>query len=385
VSVAAGCPPAAPIQAWGGLMSGTSMDGVDGALVAFDDTARQARLLSTCTVPYAPWLREALERLLVAPFTLSTLSRLDAAVGATFAQVGAGLMAGKPAGVVVGALACHGQTVWHEPRGDAPNSLQIGDPHRLAATTGVTVLADLRRADLARGGEGAPLAAGFHAWAFGPGPCGVLNLGGIANLSVLTASGAPVTAFDTGPACTLLDRWIARIRGQPQDDEGHWAASGQVDDALLQALLAEPWLAMPPPRSTGREHFNLDWLAARAGGRLHELPPENVQRTLLAFTVESVAREVERGLPPAAPVHVCGGGSRNTLLMRELARRLSGRCVEPSDAAGAPAAWMECMAFAWLARERLAGRPGNLTSVTGAAGPCLLGARIDPWPAPSLP
>lgn len=359
-------------------MSGTSMDGVDGALVAFDDDPHRARLLGTCSEPYAPWLREALERLLVEPVTLPELSRLDAAVGETFARVGAGLMATRPAGVVVGALACHGQTVWHEPRGDNRNSLQIGDPNRLAAATGVTVIADLRRADLARGGEGAPIAAGFHAWALGPGPSGVLNLGGIANLTVLPGAARPVCAFDIGPACTLLDRWIARIHGRTHDHDGLWAASGHVDDSLLECLLSEPWLDEPAPRSTGRELFNLAWLAARAGGRLQELPPADVQRTLLAFTVEAVAREVEDRLPPGAALHVCGGGSRNGFLMRELVSRLSGFRVAPSDDAGVPALWMECMAFAWLARERVAGRPGNLTSVTGAASACLLGARIDP-------
>jgi anhydro-N-acetylmuramic acid kinase len=359
-------------------MSGTSMDGVDAALVRFDDHTRRATLLATHSIPYPPPLRAGLERLLVEALPLAEFSRLDAAVGETFARAGAALMAALPAGVRVGALACHGQTVWHEPAGEARNSLQIGDPHRLAAVAGVTVIADIRRADLARGGQGAPLAAGFHAWAFGPGPVGILNLGGIANLTVLAGAGTAVTAFDTGPGCTLLDRWIARIRGETHDHDGHWARTGRVDLPLLRSLLTEPWLAEPVPRSTGREHFNLAWLEARAGRRLQNLAPGDVQRTLLAFTVETVAREVEGRLPPAAPVLVCGGGSRNGFLLQELASRLAGRRVSVSDAAGVPAAWMECVAFAWLARERMAGRPGSLASVTGAAAPCLLGSRIDP-------
>lgn len=363
---------------FGGLMSGTSMDGVDGALVHFDDNTRRAILVATHSVPYAPDLRAALERVLVAPITLAELARLDAAVGATFARAGAELMTRAPASAAVGAIACHGQTVWHQPEGVLCNSLQIGDPHRLAVATGVTVIADLRRADLARDGQGAPIAAGFHAWAFAPGPVGVLNLGGIANLTLIPADDGPVTAFDTGPACTLLDRWIDLIHGLPLDEDGAWAARGRVHQPLLSKLLEEPWLHSPPPRSTGRELFNLTWLRQNAGSHLHDLPPEDVQRTLLSFTVETVAREVEGRLPPAAPLYLCGGGSRNAYLVQALRKRLPHWPVSPSDAAGVPAAWMECMAFAWLARERVAGRPGNLTSVTGARAPCLLGTRIDP-------
>jgi anhydro-N-acetylmuramic acid kinase len=354
------------------------MDSVDGAVVQFSEQPPGIRLLATHTRPYPPDLRERLEEALVAPLTAMQWSRLDADIGAAFAETASELMAAVPEAIEVGAIACHGQTIWHEPDGAARNSIQLGDPHRVAAATGRIVVADLRRNDLAHGGQGAPLASGFHAWAFSPGPAVILNLGGIANLTALCGTNAPPRAWDIGPANTLMDRWINRVRGLPYDDAGLWAASGQPSCALLETLLAEPWLQRPPPRSTGRELFNLEWLRSRAGTLLQELAPEDVQRSLLALTVETCAREIEGLLPEGCEVHVCGGGTGNRFLMQQLQERMPKHRVRASDEAGIPARWMECTAFAWLARERLEGRPGNLRSVTGARAGCLLGALIEP-------
>ncbi|MFN2381055.1 MAG: anhydro-N-acetylmuramic acid kinase [Guyparkeria sp.] len=274
------------------------------------------------------------------------------------------------------ALGSHGQTVRHRPDWqESAFTLQLGDPSRIAELTGITVIADFRRRDMAAGGQGAPLAPPAHAALFPAGPEGriVINLGGIANASILDPGEDPV-GLDTGPANTLIDAWHSRHRGAPFDRDGQWATSGTAHPALLTRLLDEPFFAAAAPKSTGPEHFNLDWLERLGGDWIETLPPEDVQATLLELTVESIGRALSPWLAdrPDRPVTLCGGGAYNIRLVKRLRDRL-GTEVESSAVLGLPPECVEGAVFAWLARQLLSGLPGNAPRVTGAAGARLLG------------
>ncbi len=359
-----------------GLMSGTSMDAVDAALVAFGGDEPQVR--ATHSLPLDGTLIEALRALAggAAPEEIETLGRLDVELGRLLARAATGLL--ERAGVsaaTVRAIGSHGQTIRHRPGAAPPFTLQIGDPSTVAELTGITTVADFRRRDLAAGGQGAPLAPALHAalWRSGQEDRAVLNLGGIANLTVLPCDPAsPVVGFDAGPGNTLMDAWVRDQRGEAYDAGGAWAASGRVQPALLKRLLDDPYFAQAPPKSTGPEHFNLEWLRRSLAGR--EPAPAETQATLCELTAVSVARAIERHAPSTARLLVCGGGARNARLLARLTGHLAPRVVEPTDAHGLPAEWVEAVAFAWLARETVAGRPGNLPSVTGARHPAVLGA-----------
>ncbi len=360
-----------------GLISGTSADGIDAALVRFDgdDPTARPQLVHGHTAPWQPALRARLVALgqHAATLTLDEVGELDVQVGRAFADAANGaLQAAGIAPAALRAIGSHGQTLRHRPHGAFPFTLQLGDPSTIAERCGVQVVADFRRRDVAAGGHGAPLVPAFHAATLhAPGEDrAVLNLGGIANFTLLPANGA-VRGFDTGPANGLMDAWCLRHTGQAFDDGGAFAAAGQVDAALLARLLDEPWFALPPPKSTGRDQFHLEWVAARLGG--HETPAD-VQATLLALTTRSVAQALHATQPGTRRVIACGGGVRNPVLMAALARAMPDAVVESSAAHGLDPDFVEAMAFAWLARETLAGRPGNLASVTGAAGPRVLGA-----------
>jgi anhydro-N-acetylmuramic acid kinase len=361
-----------PTALYAGLMSGTSLDGVDAVLVAaspggrllahrhraFPDTLR-AELLALNTPGGADELARAAEAAReLADVYAATLDDLFAAGGVTAGQVRA-----------VGA---HGQTVRHRP--ERGWTIQLLDAARLAERCGVDVVADLRRRDVAAGGQGAPLVPAFHAACFArPGEdVAVLNLGGIANLTLLGADGA-VRGFDTGPANALMDHWVQRHRGLAYDEQGRWAAGGRPDAALLQALLDEPYFALPPPKSTGRDLFEPGWLQAR----LAACPPlaaQDVMATLLALTASSVADALHAHAPGTTRLRVCGGGARNTALMAALAQRLPGVDLRDTEADGVAPEHVEAWAFAWLAQAFVERRPGNLPAVTGSAGPRILGA-----------
>jgi anhydro-N-acetylmuramic acid kinase len=257
--------------------------------------------------------------------------------------------------------------------GDSPFTLQVGDPSVIAERCGIDVVADFRRGDVAAGGQGAPLLPALHAMLLAvPGRTRVvLNMGGIANITVLAADGR-VLGFDTGPANGLMDAWCLRHRGEAFDRNGAFAAAGCVDEALLQALLADTYFALPPPKSTGREYFHLAWLEAHPG--VASLPPADVQATLLEVTACSVAAAIRAHASDAQDVLACGGGVHNPLLMHRLEALLAPRCVISTAACGIDPDYLEATAFAWLARQRLLGRPGNLPAVTGAHGPRVLGA-----------
>jgi anhydro-N-acetylmuramic acid kinase len=271
------------------------------------------------------------------------------------------------------AIGSHGQTVRHAPDAELPWTLQIGDPTTLAVNTGIHVVADFRRQDIAAGGHGAPLAPGFHAAVFQSNNEDrvILNLGGIANISILPRHGA-ITGFDTGPANSLLDLWVQQHRQTAFDDHGEWARSGIADHALLHHWIDNtPWLNAPPPKSTGRETFGLAWLKQYAPAT-HK--PEDIQATLIELTACTIADAITHHAPLNSAIYACGGGTRNAFLMERLTARLAPHAVHTTRALGMDPQWVEATAFAWLARQRILELPGNLPAVTGAKRPLVLGA-----------
>lgn len=411
-----------------GLMSGTSMDGVDGVLMAFDDSGRPLHTLATASLPMPEGLRSRLadlqhpghDELARAALAANELADL-------YADCVAALLDTARLGVDrVRAIGAHGQTIRHAPADGY--SLQILNGARLAARTGIDVVADLRSADIAAGGQGAPLMPAFHAHVFRqlPARCGILNLGGIANLSIIDNSVQParVTGFDTGPANVLLDGWIERHLQLRYDHDGAWAASGTVIPALLTRLLAEPWFALPAPKSTGRDLFHLGWLDAHlaalpaddtgtsdttasntgaprshqaaactgagkpgAPATVPETPakqaaqavsppphaPEDVQATLLALTVETTAAAIRAQRLDA--VYVCGGGALNTHLMEQLQQAVgTATPVRTTGELGISPQAVEASGFAWLAWQRIHQRPVALTQITGARHDTIPGA-----------
>ncbi|WP_440985214.1 anhydro-N-acetylmuramic acid kinase [Xanthomonas sontii] len=358
-----------------GLMSGTSADGIDAALVRFDHDGNPQLQLGR-TYAWAPQQRAALIALGEGGdmTSLDALGQLDAEVAIAFAEAALRLL--DDAGVApaaVRAIGSHGQTVRHRPLADPAFTWQLGDGNRIAELTGIATVCDFRRRDVAAGGHGAPLMPAFHAAMLGAAheDRAVLNLGGIGNLTLLPAHGA-VRGFDTGPANALLDAWCQRHRGQPYDAGGAFAASGAVDADLLQRLLADPWFALPPPKSTGREQFHLRWLEACLDTPAPA--PAAVQATLLELTAATIADALLAQQPATRQLLVCGGGVHNPLLLARLQARLPGVQVHSTQAQGLDPDYIEAMGFAWLARQTLAGLPGNLPSVSGARGPRILGA-----------
>lgn len=363
-----------------GLMSGTSLDGVDGVLVDFAegtqvlwhasrgfDAALRAELLALNT----PDGRDELHR---AALAANALARSYAEVVRELLQA-TGLAPAQ-----IAAIGAHGQTVRHRPQmfDGTGYTLQLNSPALLAELSGVAVVADLRSRDVAAGGQGAPLVPAFHQGVFGrPGETVlVLNIGGIANLSVLAGDGT-VLGFDCGPGNALMDGWCQVHTGQPYDDGGQWAATGQVLPALLDRLLAEPFLQQPPPKSTGRDLFHADWLAGHLSASATsaaDARPADVQATLTEFTARACAGAVQRFGHGGGELLVCGGGAFNTQLMQRIAALLPGVAVDTTAARGLPPQQVEAAAFAWLARQALLGFPGNLPAVTGARGPRILGA-----------
>lgn len=367
--------PAAGSEIYVGLMSGTSVDGIDLAIVDFAHPPLQ--VLFSTTTRFDASLRQRIQAVCAAQSTtLDELFRLDAELGEAYAAVviqalaQAGLEAGQ-----ISALGCHGQTLRHSPDSPTPYTVQLGDPNRLAALTGVTTVADFRRMDVALGGQGAPLAPALHRYLFHSEAenRAVVNIGGIANLTYLPADPTQaVLGFDTGPGNTLLDGWIHRHRGLDYDDGGDWARSGRVIDALLAQLLEEePYFRSPPPKSTGTEYFNLAWLEPRLRD---DYAAEDVQATLVELTACTLA-DAAAGLPaPASACYLCGGGASNRFLLERLALRLPDCRLDNTAAIGLDPDFVEAVAFAWLARERLLRNPVDLTDVTRAARPALLGA-----------
>jgi anhydro-N-acetylmuramic acid kinase len=388
-----------------GLISGTSADGIDAAIMECADPSAQPdshtpigatgsldpdgaqrssraghfnknlRVVAAKTFPYPTEVRERVVALAKnrASIALDDYGRLDVEIGECFAIAALSILqeAGIDAAQIT-AIGSHGQTICHRPLGAFPFTLQIGDPSVIAERTGIVTIADFRRADVAAGGQGAPLLPALHAAVLSDPaiPRAILNLGGIGNSTVLVP-GKDVLGFDTGPANCLLDAWAARHLGVARDEGGAWARSGTVDHDLLARCLDDPYFAAAPPKSTGREVFNLDWLDARVSTHVG---PEDVQATLLALSARTIADALRTHAHGVREVFACGGGVHNTALMDALRIELPKVRVDSTAALGLDPDFVEATGFAWLARARLAGEPGNLPSVTGARGPRVLGA-----------
>lgn len=355
-----------------GLISGTSMDAIDAALVDFD--VSPLSLIAASATQLEPHLKARVAAVIDTPdqVSLDEIGQLDVAVAQAFAHCGLQLL--REAGVSpssVSAIGTHGQTLRHRPDVEFPFTWQIGDPNTVCEMTGITVVGDLRRRDVAAGGQGAPLLPVFHDQIFRSDTEDrvILNLGGIANMTLLKR-GELVAGWDTGPANRLLDAWIARHRPLAFDENGAWGGSGRCDPALLGALMEEPYLKLEPPKSTGRELFNLGWLESRLGHASRR--PEDVQATLLEYTAATVAADVRRHAPDAA-VYACGGGAHNSALLAAVERRLAPNRMATTEALGLDPDYVEAIAFGWFARRTLHGLSSNAPTVTGARGPRVLG------------
>jgi anhydro-N-acetylmuramic acid kinase len=356
-----------------GLMSGTSMDGIDAALVSFGDAS--VEILATRGHDYPDDLRQTLieSRSDSSLRSSDDVAELHRRVGECFRDAAIELLNTANADAsAVRAIGSHGQTLRHEPDADTPYSLQIGDPEIIARGTGITTIADFRRKDIELGGQGAPLAPAFHEWLFRRSgeTRVVLNIGGIANITVLHGDNSSTTGFDTGPGSTLLDAWIRRHKNASYDKDGHWSSSGSVVNELLTRLMADPYFALSPPKSTGFEYFNLDWLDRVLDP--HQ-DPADVQATLCQLTADSIAQAVRTAAADASEILVCGGGVHNRDLMARLQSALSNARVQSTAVAGLDADWVEAVAFAWLAMRTTHGETGNLPGVTGAARGAVLG------------
>lgn len=356
-----------------GLMSGSSLDGVDAVLAAFGHDGR-LQLLGDYATPYPDDVRHDILALQdVADNELDRAARLAGTLARLYADAVLGLLqttGHRPA--QIRAIGCHGQTVRHAPQ--AGYTLQLGNLALLAELTGICVAGDFRSRDVAAGGQGAPLVPAFHQGVFAsPDEARVIvNVGGIANFTRLTP-GQPVIGFDSGPGNMLMDAWIRQHHGQHYDADGAWAASGRADPALLATLLGEPYFAAPVPKSTGRDLFSLRWLQGRLAAH-PGLPAADVQATLLELTAASIADAIQHYAPATRALYLCGGGAHNGALRRALGARLPGMNVDDTGALGLPVQHVEAAAFAWLAQQLLQRRPGNLPAATGAAGERVLGA-----------
>ncbi|MBN1378237.1 MAG: anhydro-N-acetylmuramic acid kinase [Gammaproteobacteria bacterium] len=359
-----------------GLMSGTSMDGVDAALVDFSD---RCKILSTTFVAYPANIRNSLHEL-VQPdglCVLDDLGNLDQWLGHLFGQAAVELIeqSGHSANQIA-AIGSHGQTIRHRPSnyssGHIPYTMQIGDPNVIAETTGITTVADFRRRDMAAGGQGAPLVPGFHAAVFGVAGEDrvIINIGGIANITVINADES-IYGFDIGPGNCLMDRWTQQSFKLPYDTDGQLAAEGTISSELLQCLLEDPYFNQPHPKSTGPEYFNLNWL----GEHLMELnvSQTDVLRTLNQLTAVTIADVIKHHSPNSSIAFCCGGGVHNSTLMNAIKSELPDVNIDTTAKIGIDPDFVEAAAFAWLAKQTLAKKPGNTPQVTGAGKTVILG------------
>lgn len=362
-----------------GLMSGTSMDGVDAVLA--DLANSQPTVVAAHHQAMPATLRHCLMRIAHGePLPIASYAEADVLVGRMFAQSALELL--DRAHLMpsdIRAIGSHGQTIFHGPGGATPTTLQIGDPNVIAELTGITTVADFRRRDMAAGGQGAPLVPAFHHAVFHD-PAqdrAVLNLGGMANITWLPRESAmPVTGFDTGPGNVLMDVWTQEVMQTPFDPEGTWAASGRVQPKLLASMSKDAYFDLPPPKSTGREYFHRAWLQRHLdAAQLGDITPElaaDVQATLCELTALTVTQALQRWTRDLKELIVCGGGTRNRQLMQRL-QSLAGIRAFSSDELGVNPLHVEALAFAWLAKRTLESRSGNLPSVTGAKHPVILG------------
>lgn len=379
-------------------MSGTSADGVDAALVKIE--SGKVTFLDAASRPYPELLQNKLLALNTSgAVSLSDLVRLDVEIAIAFADTATTLVASAGGADRIVAIGSHGQTIFHQPDEPFPGTLQLGNASVIAKRTGVDTVADFRSADIACGGQGAPLTPAFnHAVFRAAHPRVILNLGGIANVTMLTATAAEESSavstaidsiaiaasagldkhtagFDTGPANTLLDAWIKKHLDKPYDDGGRWAKSGSCDELLLSRLLADPFFDKKPPKSTGPDYFNLIWLTQHLQKLPQQLQPEDVQSTLLELTARTAAQSITEHYPEGVEVVLCGGGAHNHYLRERLSAYCERCSITTTDqACGLHVDHCESVAFAWLAYRYMAELPGNLPEVTGASKQVILGA-----------
>jgi anhydro-N-acetylmuramic acid kinase len=363
---------------YAGIMSGTSLDGIDVAIVDIADD-NSLNLVAAEVFPYSAQLKQQILTLITTgQSSVQSLGELDIALGQAYAEALNTLLKNhniKAQQLL--AVGCHGQTVFHAPNAAHPFSLQLGNGNVIAAKTGVKTVNDFRQADIEQGGQGAPLVPAFHHALFTHAEHHrvIVNIGGISNITTLPADQQQtVLGFDTGPGNVLLDSWIQLHQGKDFDKDGQWAAQGTVHQPLLDALLAEPYFSQAIPKSTGRELFNLSWLKQHIQATVPNITPIDVQATLLALTAQSISDAIQAYAADSKAVYICGGGARNTQLMQSLASLMPHRSVETTEALGLHPDWVEACAFAWLAKQRIENNTGNLPAVTGANRACVLGA-----------
>ena len=355
------------------------MDAIDAALVDF--SGKQLKLIHYIQTPIEHTVQSELKSI-NKNSSLDIVSRLDVILGRLFANSALQLIRdSKVEKKAIHAIGCHGQTILHRPEPPTPSSLQIGDPNIITQTTGIPTVADFRRMDMAAGGQGAPLAPLFHRYVFQHSSQHrvIVNIGGMANISLLPAGdGETVTGFDTGPGNVLLDEWIARHTGQAMDKSGEWAAAGNAHPDLVQHLLADAYFGLTPPKSTGKDYFNLEWLTNKLAGFNQKLDPRDVQASILELTAITIADSIKHHCPGKGNVIVCGGGAHNTKLMHALQQQLPGYMVDTSWKYGIDPDAVEAATFAWLAKCRMEKIPVNLPPITGAKSDCVLGALYLP-------
>ena len=365
-----------------GLMSGTSMDGIDAALVHIPNEAESDSpftLIKTYSHPMPLQLKEDLSSLCQPSYdAINRMGRCDVELGRLFADCCLQLLAEsnyKPSDIK--AIGSHGQTIRHMPFEKIPFTLQIGDPNTITANTNITTVADFRRRDMTHGGQAAPLTPAFHQFAFQQQGTHrwILNIGGIANITYLPADKhAAIIGFDTGPGNTLLDQWCLKHCNKPFDAQGDWAASGCIDNKLLTLMLSDPYFTLAYPKSTGREYFNLAWLNSHLKQIARSISAQDIQATLLELTVSSIASSIKDIDTYPTDIFVCGGGVHNIALMTRLQELRPQLNVQTTNALGLHPDWVEAVTFAWLAKQTLERKPGNVPSVTGAKKLSILGA-----------
>lgn len=356
------------MQHYVGLMSGTSLDGVDAALVSFEE--HRCAVLRTFYQPYSEQLRQSLLALHEpAANELEQSQLISNELARLYAETVMKLLGETPS-VMPTAIGCHGQTIRHHP--ELGFSIQLNNPALLAELTHIPVVSDFRSRDIAAGGQGAPLVPAFHQALFGSSDISrvIVNIGGISNLTFLPLNGT-VIGFDCGPGNLLMDAWCQRHTGRSYDKNGDWARGGNIIYPLLEKFLAHAFFDLPPPKSTGRDTFNMRWLEQQL---LPNLSPQDVQATLTELSAHCIADAVINYCIDAREIYLCGGGAHNHLLAERLKTLLPGLPITQTDALGIPADWVEAVAFAWLAQQTMEGKPGNLPAVTGASGLRVLGA-----------
>ncbi len=365
----------AKIDYYIGLMSGTSLDGVDAVLVGFDQV--KPTLLSSYAHPIEANLKDLILKTIHPEWrgSLAEIGILNQKLGKLFADAACTLIKNSSIDrTAITAIGSHGQTLWHQPIGNHPFSLQLGDASIIAEQTGITTIADFRSRDIAAGGQGAPLVPAFHKELLTHTDKDriILNVGGISNITILPASTSDKIAsgYDTGPGNGLLDMWIAKHQATNYDKNGAWAKSGTINQDILSKLLSEPYFSLPPPKSTGKELFNLTWLEKLIGNPLNQEKPENIQATLTELTAKSISDNVV----DCDELYVCGGGTHNHYLIERLNYHLPDTTIESTAKLGIDPDWMEAIAFAWLAKQTHENKTANLPSVTGASGERVLGA-----------